>query len=562
MFDTLLVFENYPVAEQLQGSVASAPRFSNVQVQEQTHYPLTLSVLAGERIHVEFAYRHSHFQAAAIERFSAQLQQLLATLAQRPQAPLGQLALSSPAEQAATLNPLAERFSYRDNLCTQIEAQAARRPDALALVFGREQVSYAQMNARANRLAHKLRSLGAGPEVRIGLAIRRSADMAIALLAVLKSGAAYVPLDPSYPAQRLAYMAEDSRIALLLRDSDALQLDVPTLDLPASAEWFAEQPASDLCLPLAPHHLAYVIYTSGSTGQPKGVLIEHLALADFCALAKDYCALTEQDRVLQFATYSFDGFVEQLYPALCTGACVVIRDGELWDSERLYREIIEQGICVADLPAAYWHVFVQDCLQAGPRDYGRLRQVHAGGEAMSVEGVRSWAAAGLGQVRLLNTYGPTEATVVSTVYDCALGAVDSVPIGQALAGRRCLVLDGDLNPVPLGVAGELCIGGIGLARGYHNRPGFSAERFIADPSREDGGRLYRTGDLVRYRADGVLEYLGRIDHQLKIRGFRVEIGEIEARLIAQPRLLREALVVAARRAGQLHLGAGRLPGGQ
>ncbi|WP_414058543.1 amino acid adenylation domain-containing protein [Pseudomonas sp. HR96] len=470
-------------------------------------------------------------------------------LLEQPHALLGELALLGAVEQLKQLNPQPALFNYQGNICTLIEAQAARRPEALALACGAEQVSYGQMNERANRLAHKLRELGAGPEVRVGLAIRRSVDMAIALLAVLKSGAAYVPLDPSYPAQRLAYMAEDSRIALLL--SDGLQLDVPTLALPPSAEWFADRPAGNPGVALAPHNLAYVIYTSGSTGQPKGVLIDHLALADFCALAVDYCALSEQDRVLQFATYSFDGFVEQLYPALCVGAGVVIRDGELWDSERLYREILEQGINVADLPAAYWHVFVQDCLQAGPRDYGSLRQVHAGGEAMSVEGVRLWAQAGLGQVRLLNTYGPTEATVVSTVYDCAAGAGDSVPIGAALAGRRCLVLDGQLNPVPPGVAGELCVGGLGLARGYHGRPGLSAERFIADPSSREGGRLYRTGDLVRYRADGVLEYLGRIDHQLKIRGFRVEIGEIEAQILAQSQV-RETLVMA-REEGQVRL---------
>ncbi|WP_297835459.1 non-ribosomal peptide synthetase, partial [Pseudomonas sp.] len=553
LFDTLLVFENYPIAEQLQEkSLGQDLTFSNVRVEENTNYPLTLSVLVGEQILLEFGYQHQHFDALTIEWLGGQLEQLMVTLLDNPQARLGELGLMTATEQLARLNPLVPTFDYQQNICTVIEAQAERRPDAQALVFGRDSVTYAQMNARANRLAHKLRELGAGPEVRIGVALNRSLDMAIALLAVLKSGAAYVPLDPNYPAQRLAYMAQDSQIALLLRDSDVLQIDVPSLDLEPSSGWFSEYPETNPQAIVASQNLAYVIYTSGSTGNPKGVLIDHLALADFCHLARDYCGLTEQDRVLQFATYSFDGFVEQLFPSLCEGACVVIRDAELWDSERLYQEIIQQRITLADLPAAYWHVFVQDCLLAGPRSYGSLRQVHAGGEAMSVEGVRLWATAGLGQVKLVNTYGPTEATVVSTVYDCAQGCVDSVPIGQPLAGRRSLVLDADLNPVPIGVAGELCIGGSGLARGYHGRPGLSAESFIADPTSSEGGRLYRTGDLVRYRANGVIEYLGRIDHQLKIRGFRVETGEIEARILELDSV-RETLVMAREEQGSKYL---------
>uniref|UniRef100_UPI003FD82F02 condensation domain-containing protein n=1 Tax=Pseudomonas sp. TaxID=306 RepID=UPI003FD82F02 len=275
----------------------------------------------------------------------------------------------------------------------------------------------------------------------------------------------------------------------------------------------------------------------------------HAALTEFSSIAASYSQLTAEDRVLQFATLNFDGFVEQLYPALTHGATVVLRGAELWDSGRLYAEIIRQRITLADLPTAYWHLFLLDCLAAGPRSYGALRQVHIGGEAMPLDGPAQWLKAGLGHVRLLNTYGPTEATVVSSVLDCTSGnetiGATASPIGRSLPGRALYVLDRDLNLAPFGAVGELYIGSqCGLARAYLNRPLLSAERFVPDPFGASGERLYRTGDLARYRADGVIEYVGRVDHQVKIRGFRIELGEIEALLLAQDGV-REALVLAA-----------------
>ncbi|WP_032674152.1 amino acid adenylation domain-containing protein, partial [Pseudomonas syringae] len=302
--------------------------------------------------------------------------------------------------------------------------------------------------------------------------------------------------------------------------------------------------------------LAYVIYTSGSTGRPKGVAISHGALAEFVTLGANYSDLREGDRVLQFATQSFDGFVEQFYPPLCRGAAVVLRDERLWDSATFHQAIVEHGVTLADLPAAYWLTLVQDFAASPPAHYGALRQIHVGGEAMAVEGLRLWQQAGLGQVRLLNTYGPTEATVVSSIHDCSALTPEQVswrgvPIGKGLAGRRLYVLDDQLNLLPQGAVGELYIGGPGLARGYHAQPGLSSERFVADPF-ASGERLYRTGDRARLRADGAIEYIGRVDHQVKIRGFRIELGEIESRL-QQCSDVREAVVLAVALAGSLQL---------
>ncbi|SFU79654.1 non-ribosomal peptide synthetase, partial [Nitrosospira multiformis] len=302
------------------------------------------------------------------------------------------------------------------------------------------------------------------------------------------------------------------------------------------------------------HNLAYIIYTSGSTGKPKGVGVAHHALVEHAQVAVGFFGLDSTDRMLQFSTINFDGFIEQLFPPLCAGAAIVLRGPVLWDSETFHRELIEKRITVADLTTAYWFMLVQDFARNEPRDYGLLRQVHAGGEAMSPEGLKAWCEAGFDGVTLLNTYGPTEAAVTATVSNCSdywQGNNEisvQVPIGSPLAARRIYLLDANLTPVPPGISGELCIGGELLARGYLNRGGLTAERFIADPFDETGGRLYRTGDLARWRSDGQIEYLGRLDHQVKIRGFRIELGEIETQLLAQPEV-REAVVVAREGAG-------------
>jgi amino acid adenylation domain-containing protein/non-ribosomal peptide synthase protein (TIGR01720 family) len=549
LFDSLLVFENFPVAEALKQGAPAGLSFGNLHNHERTHYPLTLGIELGEGLNLDFSYDAARFSAAQVVELSANLQHLLMQLMALPDAALGALELLDVDSKKALLalsQPAPVQLSTTLLVHEQIAAQAAATPNALALQVDGQSLSYVQLNTQANRLAHRLIENGAGPGSRVGLALHRGPQLIVSLLAVLKSGAAYVPLDPSYPAERLAYMIDDSRLDVLLCESGLLEnvQGVRRLSLDDNAGFPEHDPQNHA----GAEDLAYVIYTSGSTGQPKGVAIAHAALREFCQSAADYSVLSAADRVLQFATFSFDGFVEQCFPALCVGAALIMRGDALWDAGRLASEIVEQGVTVADLPAAYWYLLARDCASGVVRDLGDLRQVHVGGEAMSVEGLRLWHQAGLSHVRLLNTYGPTEATVVSSVHECRLDdASDAfgIPIGRAIAGRALYVLDASGQLLPNGGVGELCIGAPAcLAQSYFDRPALTAERFLPDPfAREPGARLYRSGDLARYNTDGRLEYVGRIDHQVKIRGFRIEMGEIEACLQAREDV-REAAVIA------------------
>nr|WP_314532430.1 non-ribosomal peptide synthase/polyketide synthase [uncultured Pseudomonas sp.] len=554
LFDTLLVFENFPVAEALKQGAPAGLAFGRLHNHEQTHYPLTLGIELGASLRLEFGYDQARFGAQQVARLSGNLQHLLVQMLADAQAPLGNLRLLDTVAQRDVLALSQSAGAAQNDLRVheRIAAQAVATPEALAVQAGDARLSYAQLNDSANRLAHRLLALGIGPGQRVGLAARRGPQLIVSLLAVLKSGAAYVPLDPSYPVDRLTYMLSDSRLDLLLSEIGLLaDLPLPQglerVDFTASGTELADYPSTNPLNHTNAADLAYVIYTSGSTGQPKGVAIDHAALGQFCDSAEAYSRLSAADRVLQFATFSFDGFVEQCYPPLCVGAALIMRGDELWDAGQLAREIVEQGVTLADLPAAYWYLLAKECA-VDSRSLGNLRQVHVGGEAMSVEGLRAWHAAGLGDVRLVNTYGPTEATVVSSVHDCQLAdASDAfgVPIGRAIQGRSLYVLDSGFDLLATEGVGELCIGAEhGLAQRYFDRPALTAERFLPDPfSAVPGSRLYRSGDLARYNAAGALEYVGRIDHQVKIRGFRVEMGEIEASLQAVPQL-REAAVIA------------------
>ena len=506
-------------------------------------FDLTLDVHESEKgIWASFGYATDLFEASTIERLARHWQNLLGGIVADPTRPVADLPLLQDGERADLLQigvEHADEAELPSFVHLQVQEQALLRPQAQALALADEVLNYAELNARANRLAHCLIARGVGPDVLVGIAVERSLDMVVGLLAILKAGGAYVPLDPAYPQDRLRLMLEDSAPVLLLSQEHLLPrlplhegLEVLLLE---RLEWDAAAPSDDPVVDLQPDNLAYVIYTSGSTGKPKGVAISHGALAQFSRIARGYSALTPKDRVLQFATLSFDGFVEQLYPALTQGACVVLRGNDLWDTAELYRQMITQGVTVADLPTAYWNLFLHDALAEPQRSYGALRQIHIGGEAMPLEGPKLWRQAGMESVRLLNTYGPTEATVVSSVFDCSaadLRVGHASPIGQALPGRTLRVLDEQLGLLPFGAVGELYIASLaGLARAYQGRPGLTAERFLPDPFGVPGSRLYRTGDLARRRDDGVIEYRGRADHQVKIRGFRIELGEVEARLL-------------------------------
>ncbi|HEX2081380.1 MAG TPA: amino acid adenylation domain-containing protein, partial [Longimicrobium sp.] len=417
-------------------------------------------------------------------------------------------------------------------------AQAARTPDAEAVVCAGESLTYAELDARANRLAHHLRRLGVRPEVAVGVCLERGPELVVALLGALKAGGVYVPLDPALPAERLAYLAEDSLArAVVTREALAGRVSHGAcVRVDADAERIAAEPEDAPRSGSRPEQLAYVIYTSGTTGRPKGVAVEHRAAAEHLRAMAGRLGIAPGDRVLQFASCGFDVSLEQVFFPLLRGATLVLRGPEPWSAGELRARVRSLGVTVANLAPAYWRE-VRAAAGAEAALPG-VRLLLVGGDVLHAGDARAG-----GTTRLLNCYGPTEAVVTATAFEVAADfAGPLVPIGRPLPGHEAYVLDARGAPAGWGEAGELYLGGV-LARGYLRRPGLTAERFVPDPFGGAGGRLYRTGDRARWNADGQLEFLGRTDFQVKIRGFRIEPGEIEARLLEHAGV-REAVVTA------------------
>ncbi|MBV4507382.1 amino acid adenylation domain-containing protein [Pseudomonas sp. BW13M1] len=552
LFDNILVFENYPVAEALQQGAPQGLQFGEVLNQEQTNYPLTLVVQVGERLEAGFSFDRQCFSEQAIDQLAGHFQHLLAQLAADGERALG--ALSLPVED------LQEVASYPSTACTHelIEAQAASTPSAIAVTFAGQSLSYDQLNRRANRLAHKLREQGVGPDVLVGIAVERGFEMIVGLLAILKAGGAYVPLDPEYPQDRLSYMMEDSGIQLLLTQGHLLaDLPVPaqvrSLKLEDDLAGYSDENPAHLT---QPDNLAYVIYTSGSTGKPKGTLLPHHNLLRLFKATDAWFGFGPQDVWTLFHSYAFDFSVWEIFGALLHGGRLVIVPRETTRSpEDFHQLLVEQGITVLNqTPSAFKPLMRVACDSASDLS---LRYVIFGGEALDVAALQPWFERfGEDCDNLINMYGITETTVHVTYRPIRFADTQQPgsPIGAAIPDLSMYVLDADFNPVAKGCTGELHVGHAGLARGYHNRASLTAERFVPDPFSSEGGRLYRTGDLARYRGQEVIEYVGRIDHQVKIRGFRIELGEIEARL-QEHSAVREVLVLDIDGAGGKQLAA-------
>ena len=508
-------------------------------------FDLSLSTQeSSDQLLASLIYATDLFDPATAARMSRHWLNLLEGMARDAQQHIGQLPLLDDAEQRVLVedwNATAITYPLHQGVHQLIEAQAARTPNAPALAFGQERLSYAELNGRANRLAHRLIEAGVGPDVLVGVAVERSVEMVVGLLAILKAGGAYVPLDPEYPRERLAYMLEDSGVKLLLTQARLLE----HLPIPADLEcmvlgdsWFEGHAEHNPGIVVDAENLAYVIYTSGSTGQPKGAGNRHCALTNRLCWMQDAYGLDARDSVLQKTPFSFDVSVWEFFWPLMTGArLVVAAPGDHRDPARLVSLINAEQVTTLHFVPSMLQAFLQD---PGVSTCESLKHIVCSGEALPVD-AQQQVFAKLPGASLYNLYGPTEAAIDVTHWTCVDEGSDTVPIGEPIANLRTHVLDAQLQPVPVGVAGELYLGGEGLARSYHRRPGLTAERFVPCPFRE-GARLYRTGDRVRQRANGVIEYLGRLDHQVKLRGLRIELGEIEARLLEHPQV-REATVL-------------------
>ena len=539
------------------------------------NFDLTLKLSTeGEGLRGVISYDADLFHAATVEGMARHFLVLLDSVVEDPSRRVSALPLITAGERAQALaewNATASEYP-RDRCVHQLfEDRAARTPEAPGVIMGDRQLTYGELNARANRLARRLRHHGVGPDTAVGLYGDRSPELMVALLAILKAGGAYLPLDPTYPDERLRGMLQDAGARVLLADPGLLERGLARL-LPAgttvvplgAAEDSDHDAGENLPGSSTALNLAYVMYTSGSSGTPKGVAVPHRALVNFSLAAAREYRMTAADRVLQFASLGSDISADEIFPAWASGAAVVLRaPGPPPAAAELVEAIRRAGVSVTSLPTAYWHGWVEELSLVSQRLPATLRLVIVGGERAHAAALERWRLLA-GPVRWLNTYGPTEATVEATAYEppsaSGEGRVREVPIGRPVANTRVYVLDQAMEPVPVGVAGELYIGGDGLARGYVGRPGLTAERFVPDPfAAEAGGRLYRTGDRVRMSRDGQLVFLGRVDDQIKIRGFRVEPGEIEAVLAEHPAIRACAVAAQVAPAGEIRLVAYAVP---
>ena len=606
LFESILIFENYPVDAALREQLGSL-QIRDIRSVEQTHYPLTVVSGPGRELLLKISFDTGRYTPDGIDRMLGHLRQLLEGIATDPTRRVGDLPLLTEAEREQLLrtwNATAKPYPLDRGIHQLFEEQVTRTPEAEAITWETTDaadltapaaLTYRELDARANQLAHVLHERGVRPGTLVGLYVEKSPEMLVGLLGILKAGAAYLPLDPSYPPERLRFMLADAGVKVLVTQERVRQRlngeTLPGSHILLDADWptIARMPTTHLATHPPTHPLAYVIYTSGSTGAPKGVWVQQRNLVNHaCALA-EATGLGPGDRVLQFISLSFDAAGEEFYPALISGATLVMPGAsESALGRHLTRFCERLRVNVMHMPAMVWNALLDDLLESGETCDAPLRLLMLGGDAPSPERLRAFTHLLGREIAFMNLYGPTEATITATFYRTTTAAPGQarLPIGRPIANARTYVLDAHQRPVPVGVPGELYIGGAGVAAGYLGRPELTAEKFVPDPFAEvrsqaseirsqgsevrsltsdlrsptsdlrsptSGPRLYRTGDLARWLPDGNLEFLGRNDDQVKIRGFRVELGEIEAALRQHPVVLEAAAVVQESADGQKRL---------
>lgn len=530
---------------------------------DSTKFDLILNVTDNEDgLFCKLEYNTDLFKEETMGRFIGHYRNLIYSILRKPDKRISDLHILSKNE-AVLLQSWSQPQKWYDEKQTVVqlfELQAAKTPQNTALRFAAQALTYRELNKRANQLARFLQNSGLQSGQIVGVCAGRSAETIVALLAILKAGGVYLPLDPDYPAERLEYMLNDSGARFLLTQKNLSAYikkhKARVFLLDENKEAFDAEAPENLSQNINLQDTAYIIYTSGSTGNPKGVEITQSVFSNHCCDMRDFYELTEQDNVLQFAALNFDASIEQIIPPLLSGATVVMRDNEIWDSLTFSQKISEYDLTVINPPTAYWAQLAAEWAekpQLIPEN--SLRLVIIGGDVLKTETLQNWYKTPLGHLRLLNAYGPTETAITAATFEvppCFKG--ERVPIGRPQANRTVHILNKHGNHLPIGVPGELHIGGTALARGYLGRPELTAEKFIRNPfSEQEGARLYKTGDRVRFLPDGNMDFLGRVDFQVKIRGFRIELGEIEAALSLLPEIKENVVVAANDEKGGKHL---------
>ncbi|MFD8151473.1 amino acid adenylation domain-containing protein [Streptomyces sp. NPDC059720] len=545
LFDTLIVFENYPIDREgmVEANTSAGFTIDGIRPFAGSHYPLTLNS-SDPYLRLSLDYQNNLYDREAAEEIAARLVRVLDRLLADPATRLGEIDVLGERERHWLLhevNDTAEPTLEAGGLVEAVRRQAEATPEALAVTADDTSLTYAELEERANRLAHWLIDRGVRAESLVAVRLPRSTQLLVTLLAVLKTGATYVPIDPDHPRSRIDHILEDARPALVL-DADTLAGADPS-----------RHPATAPAVTVHPDNAAYVIYTSGSTGKPKGVSVTHRGLANFLATMRRRFPLTPSDRLLAVTTVSFDIAGLELYLPLLSGAAVVLAGKETVSQPSAVREVMRRhGVTVVQATPAFWQILLME-----EPDGAKGLRILVGGEALPPQLAEALA----GQAaEVANVYGPTETTIWSTSAPVEPGGVPS--IGTPIGNTQVYVLDARLQPVPRGVQGELYIAGDGLARGYQGRPDLTVGRFVACPSGAPGTRMYRTGDLVRWREDGRLEYIGRTDFQVKIRGFRIELGEIEHVLAEHPAVAQAVALVREDRPGDQRLVAYVVPAGK
>ncbi|MEC3841317.1 non-ribosomal peptide synthetase [Bacillus amyloliquefaciens] len=562
----IMVFENYPVEKQMEHMKQDhdALDIINFHMEEHTHYDFNFIVMPAGEIDIHFVYNGNVYDHASVKRMEEHFMQIIKQMVNNQAARVQDLNILTADERSLLIeafNDTAADYPKEKTLHQLFEEQAERTPEQTAVVYGKSRLTYRELNERANQLARILQSEGVQPDQPVGMMAERSLEMIIGLFGILKAGSAYVPIDPSYPDDRIQYILEDSGTKLLLVQShlrEGLPFRGKVLDLEDPR--FSGEDDSNLEQTAGPNHLAYVIYTSGSTGRPKGVMVEHRSVINRLVWMQEHYPLDERDAILQKTPITFDVSVWELFWWSMTGSkAVLLPNGGEKNPDVILDTIEQEDITVMHFVPAMLHAFLESMEQKSSGELKRkletLRYVFASGEALTPAHVSGFhrLITPAGKAQIINLYGPTEATIDVSYFECEEGDKHaSVPIGRPISNIQLYIVQPESEHLqPLGVAGELCIAGDGLARGYLNRPELTAEKF-ADHPFEAGKRMYRTGDLARWLPDGNIEYLGRIDHQVKIRGYRIELGEIETALL-QLESVKEAIVIAIEEEGSKQL---------